>query len=316
MIKAHSCCFYPLVSRGATFKYAACFYARLADLRGIHPLISQWRTFVGAAALGGLLVGSWVWVWVESSSEEKASARISEVLESSAQALDRIRRLEAELTQERSRADRLVRELALLEEEKAKESGAGLGLDSSNSGESATATDAEPLAGSTDPWFDQRRLVELGLPLSEVDRIKEAWEAYVMRKLEIQNERSRKGQRTPEIDRWNFMNEASLRQELGDDAYDAMRFASGERNRVFFTELLENSPGTEAGLMPEDELISYAEKRVFTPSELKVLTTQGERDEWVEVEVMRRGELRRFFIPRGPIGALLDFRLTPPLRAN
>ena len=64
--------------------------------------------------------------------------------------------------------------------------------------------------------------------------------------------------------------------------------------------------------MPGDELISYDDERIFRPAEIRNLTSEGSRDEWVEVQVLRDGELRRFFVLRGPIGAQLEFRSRPP----
>ena len=133
-----------------------------------------------------------------------------------------------------------------------------------------------------------------------------------MHKLRIENELARGKGKGKEAAQWNRVNEDNARAQLGDESYDAMLYASGDRNRVFISQLLENSPGESAGLMPEDEVIIYDGKRIFRPSEIKRLTTEGSKGDFVEVQVVREGELMRFFLLRGPIGAQLHFRARPP----
>jgi len=146
----------------------------------------------------------------------------------------------------------------------------------------------------------------------EIEHIEKVWHEYFMHKLRIQNESARQNGRGKEVAQWNRINEANARKQLGDEHYDAMLYASGDRNRVFISQLLEDSPGKSAGLMPGDEVIAYDEERIFRPSEIKQLTTEGSKDDFVEIQVVRDGELMRFFLLRGPIGAQLQFKASPP----
>ncbi|MEE3327805.1 MAG: PDZ domain-containing protein [Myxococcota bacterium] len=167
-------------------------------------------------------------------------------------------------------------------------------------------------SGSDGNWFDSEALLSLGIREGEIERIEEVWQEYFMNRIRIDNERSRQKDKWKEAAQLDIMNAAQAREALGDESYDAMLYAMGEKNRVFFSKLLEDSPGMSAGLMPGDELISYDGQRIFRPFEIKQLTSEGDRGEWVEVRVQREGEPRRFFVPRGPIGAQLDFRSSPP----
>jgi hypothetical protein len=170
--------------------------------------------------------------------------------------------------------------------------------------------DSQPDSG--EKWFDANTLLALGVREDEIKRIEEVWQEYFMYRIRIQNERSRNEDKWKEAAQLNIMNATQAREALGDESFDAMLYAAGERNRVFFSQLLDDSPGMSAGLMPGDELISYDGQRIFRPREIKQLTSEGERGEWVEVQVLREGEPRRFFVLRGPIGAQLDFRSRPP----
>ena len=93
-----------------------------------------------------------------------------------------------------------------------------------------------------------------------------------------------------------------LRQELGDADYDRYLFATGQPNRVRVAEVIDTSPGAQAGLQADDLIISYAGERVFNFRELIGLTAAGEPGEMVAMEVVRDGSRTQVYVPRGPIG--------------
>ena len=100
--------------------------------------------------------------------------------------------------------------------------------------------------------------------------------------------------------------ELATREEIGDESYDAMLYATGRKNRVVIRELLENSPGRSFGFESGDVVLSYDDRLIFRGRELRRATTQGERGEWVTVDVLRNGEVVRLRAQRGPIGAQLQ----------
>ena len=79
----------------------------------------------------------------------------------------------------------------------------------------------------TSERFDGDVLEGLGYSAREIERIRESWDAHTMQKLAA-DEQSRRGlganPNFPEMRR-------ALREELGDDQYDAMLYATGQSNR-------------------------------------------------------------------------------------
>ena len=93
-----------------------------------------------------------------------------------------------------------------------------------------------------------------------------------------------------------------LREELGDADYDRYLYATGQSNRVRVAEVIETSPGAQAGLQAGDVVLSYGGERVFNFRELIALTSAGEPGEMVAVELVRDGSTTQVYLPRGPIG--------------
>ena len=96
--------------------------------------------------------------------------------------------------------------------------------------------------------------------------------------------------------------QALLRDELGDDNYARYLEAQGMPTAVQVTQVLERSPGSQAGLQPGDEIVSYNGSRVFNVMELRGMTMQGRPGEDVIVEVNRDGVTMQLSLPAGPIG--------------
>lgn len=199
--------------------------------------------------------------------------------------------------------------------------------------ERALAEDAEPVAGgetgsdaeadasgenASQPdqgWFDRDALAGAGFAPDEIDWVRELFERAVTARLELEDARLREGQGNAlNALRDELALEQTLRAEFGDEGFDAVRFAMNEENRVILTDLLESSAGFQSGIRPGDEVISYDGQRIFRPRDLKLLIATGERDQPVEMRLLRDGEVVRVFVPRGPIGAQLAFEVRPPIR--
>ena len=178
--------------------------------------------------------------------------------------------------------------------------------------------EADPTAGpeaeSGIPWFDASALEREGWTAGEVRRIRLRWEEYELAKLEVENQRARKVPGWKELGKRSLKIETDVRRDLGEEGYEAMRFAANQPNRVVLTELLETSPAARVGLAPGDEVISYDGQRIFTPSALQLLTQGGAPGALTEIRVLRAGEERRFFLPRGPLGTRLEASVRPPYR--
>ncbi len=163
-----------------------------------------------------------------------------------------------------------------------------------------------PAEDEVPPWFDAEALEGAGWTPGEIRGIRLRWEEYEMAKLEVENDRARKVPGWKHLGKRSFQIEVELRRDLGDEDYEAMRYATSQPNRVILSELLGTSPAAAAGLEPGDEVVSYDGQRIFTASALKLLTLAGVPGALTEMRVLRAGEEHRFFLPRGPLGTRLE----------
>ena len=78
--------------------------------------------------------------------------------------------------------------------------------------------------------------------------------------------------------------------------------AQGQATSIQITRVLDSSPGSQAGLQPGDQIVSYDGERVFDVNELRELTLQGRAGEDVVIEIERDGVRMQLNVPRGPVG--------------
>lgn len=106
--------------------------------------------------------------------------------------------------------------------------------------------------------------------------------------------------------------DVSLRAEIGGDAYDRYLYSTGQRNRVNITSVMSDSPAEQAGMQTGDVILNYGDSQMFNWSELQDATTLGERGDYVNVTVLRDGQLLNLWLPRGPLGVRLgSIRVKP-----
>lgn len=105
------------------------------------------------------------------------------------------------------------------------------------------------------------------------------------------------GRLTPDVDPQSI-----LRSELGDEAYAGYLEAMGQPTAIRVRNVMDGSPGNQAGLRPGDQLVRYDGARVFNVNDLRYQTMQGNRGEDVVVEIERDGMSMQLTVPRGPIG--------------
>jgi hypothetical protein len=163
------------------------------------------------------------------------------------------------------------------------------------------------------PLFDEEALVALGVPDQEVVWFHELHDSFELQQLELIDQATREGWRETPRFYGEFQDQlSSLRDELGEELYDLMLYAAGEKNRVIVGDILNASPAEESGIESGDVIVSYDGRRVFNTHELQGATTEGERGEPVAIEILRNGQPKRIFVPRGPLGVRMHAERQPP----
>ncbi len=219
--------------------------------------------------------------------------------------------------------ERLQEQLALLVAELEAPGDASLGLASSDRRAAGEAPPAEKVetrgsalgrfVGEERPAFDEEGLLAVQVDPVEVGRLRERWEQFELEKLELSHSFAREG-RGFSARNWREQKQLkqALREELGDEFYDLLLFATGQPNRVVVREVLDHSPARDAGLEPDDTILRYDATRIFAPGELRHASTLGESGEFVRIEVLREGRLREIYVPRGPLGILIKSESRTP----
>jgi len=160
------------------------------------------------------------------------------------------------------------------------------------------------------------RLLATGLPDDTVQSITRRVERDQLNLLELRNRAIREGwDNTPEyVEKVHELQNGQngLRKEFGDNIYDQYLYANGTPNRIQVRDVFAGSAADLAGIRPGDVIISYANERMFSMSELRQATTEGNAGESVLVEVSRDGMPISLSIPRGAMGiSMAPSRIQP-----
>jgi hypothetical protein len=95
-----------------------------------------------------------------------------------------------------------------------------------------------------------------------------------------------------------------LRAELSDADYERYLEGTGQPRSIFVRAVEPSSAAAHAGLVPGDELRSYAGRRVFNQRELNTLMSSGTPGEIVPTTVVRDGVTLELYVTRGPLGLM------------
>jgi hypothetical protein len=170
-----------------------------------------------------------------------------------------------------------------------------------------------PVATGARPGFDAATLVAAGLDPRRAEALRERWEEHELEKLYLRDQAAREGWMvSPRHRREQHALVAQLREEIGEEDYAALLYATGKPNAVEVTDVLARSPARDAGLEAGDEILRYDGKRVFRPNELRLATATGEPNEVVSIEVRRDGRPLTLRVRRGPLGVILQSTTRPP----
>ena len=186
-------------------------------------------------------------------------------------------------------------------------------------GSSAISDGLEAPPGETVPapearmQFDEERLATLRILEREIADLRREWDRAQLAKLELRDRATRDGFLSrPAYRRGLRRVDAGLRKEVGDDGYDRLLYATGQFNRAVVLQVMGGSAAAHANIQAGDQLISYADIRVFNPTDLNFATAVGTRGEQVRIEVDRDGERISAVVPRGPLGVLIKAMSAPP----
>ena len=260
--------------------------------------------------LAGFAVGAWL-AGDDPEGTTAPPAAGSVILDSDSSAEDRLSRLERIIAEERDARIALEDTIAMLFEEIERLEGVGgptvAELKARAERENAARTKSRSVSGDDTDWirdYQERRvgrLIDSGFSENEARRILEQESEAAFKALEAAWEAQRSGE---SIDRYSSDLDpyAIMRSELGDDTYAQYLEAQGQPTSFKITQVLSGSPGSQIGLQPGDELVSYAGERVFTVTELRNRSMQGNPGEDVVIEIERDGTRIQLTVPRGPIG--------------
>ena len=269
---------------------------------------------IAIAIVVSLLAGFAVGAWLAGDDPEGSTAPPaagSVILDSDSSADDRLSRLERIIAEERDARIALEDTIAMLFEEIERLEGVGgptvAELKARAERENAARTKSRSVSGDDTDWirdYQERRvgrLIGSGFSENEARRILEQESEAAFKALEAAWEAQRSGE---SIDRYSSDLDpyAIMRSELGDDTYAQYLEAQGQPTSIKITQVLSGSPGSQIGLQPGDELVSYGGERVFTVTELRNRSMQGNPGEDVVIEIERDGTRIQLTVPRGPIG--------------
>ena len=188
-------------------------------------------------------------------------------------------------------------------------------LSAVQAGPGAASASAQTRLGAT-PEGQRTALVRAGLSEADAAALVQRQGQRSLERLELRDVAQREGwlgtdRYREEVARLDE-GVISLREELGDPAYDRYLYATGEDNRVRVDSIIPGSVAELAGLQPGDLIESYAGQLLFGYADLRDATAGGERGELIHVEVRRAGQVLDLNLSRGPLGVQVDTARADP----
>ncbi len=162
----------------------------------------------------------------------------------------------------------------------------------------------------------QDKLLSALIPLDTIQRIQQQVGKNRLARLELRDKAIREDWiDTPEyIEKEQLLPRptSGLRDQFGDQVFDQYLYASGRPNRVIVREVFSGSAAEDAGIKPNDIIITYASEVIFTMNNLQQATTEGIGGEPVLIEIQREELPFTTSVPRGPLGISMTIMRKQP----
>jgi len=272
-------------------------------------LDARFASWVVPACIAALVGAATAWIAAPRIVASAMSPAMGERAEPSGALAAEVERIGLALERETMRAEAIEAELALMRtvvEQLAANRAEGGDSDAEGAtdgeGEAHAREAASGLLGGG-PRFEEGLLRALGLVEDEVADLRERWDEAQLERLELRDRATREGW----VFRPRFRDEqanvdARLREDLGEEDYDRLLYATQQPNRVVVRQVIGGSAAADAGIQPGDIILSYAGARMHRPMDLSAATASGVRGERVAIVIERQGRRETLTAPRGPLG--------------
>jgi hypothetical protein len=216
--------------------------------------------------------------------------------------------LARQLHQESAARQALQREVKSLRQQLARLAPATDSPVGDNAGDNAGAAGSQAAGDSGDgsSWFNQQALIDAGMEQDAAEQLKARFEKVELEKLYLRDRAVREGwaggrRFRNALEKIEAQTEG-LKDELDEKTYAAYLYAAGQPNRVAVQSVLDGSAASSAGLQPGDQILQYADQRIYNWRDLRQATTEGDINNSVAVKVLRDGTTLELYVQRGPLG--------------
>lgn len=269
-------------------------------IHSLTPTIVTAAVTALAVVVGGALVGE------RSKEQDTVLSSSTALLAGDGQRVVTVARLAAALEQHEGKQQELEARLQRLEEGLSRIE-SRLAADQVGGFEVAPEAVAEPEIAA--PETTIAAFVNAGFAPAEAAGLEARYADIGLKRLYLRDRARREGWLSEprfreEVDKIDA-EEAAIREDLGEEAYDRFLYATGQSNRVSVSSVMRRSPAETSGIAVGDIIYRYAGDRIYNVFDLLNGTASGEASAPVAVEVVRGDEIVEVYIPRGPLGVEL-----------
>ncbi len=176
--------------------------------------------------------------------------------------------------------------------------------------EAQTATTVPAFQTSTEPVSVTDALIIAGLNTFEAENIARKQSEFELRRLELRDQAMRDGTIGNDEYRQKIsalrQEQTQIRDEIDPNVYDRYLYHTGQPNRIAVQSVMLGSTAEVAGLQPGDMLLSYDDSTIYNYRDLRTATLDGEKNESVNVRLIRDDTEMTISVERGPLGVRLD----------